>query len=113
MRTYQSQLAVCPLTTIPEAHLVAGRKQLGQDPIQELKLPADSYNLLIHRSSRREIVVHLGEYERVITDLSKLHQGVLKVILSLPPVLVSLANLLTGTPQLTRRTYRSEASCTS
>lgn len=54
-------------------------EQLRQNPIQQLKLPGSPHNLLIDSAPNRKVLVHLTEYERVITDFTQLHEGVLQV----------------------------------
>jgi hypothetical protein len=66
---------------------VARSKELWQDPVQQFEFTRSSNDTLVDGAADRKVFVDLSEHERVIADLSKLHQRVLQVgLLSVFPI---------------------------
>jgi hypothetical protein len=66
---------------------VARSKELWQDPVQQFEFTRSSNDTLVDGAADRKVFVDLSEHERVIADLSKLHQRVLQIgLLSVFPI---------------------------
>lgn len=58
--------------------LVPRREELGQNSVQQLEFTGCSDDGLVDVVPDHEVFLYLAEDERMVTDLSKLHDGVLE-----------------------------------